>query len=177
MNSITWLFAGAVLGLLASIVVRRRHSAYLLNILVGTVGAFLGGFLLYPMFHISVINSGAFNLPALLVSLGGAVFLLVVVNLFRRENNVNNQTIERRWAQVSAQIHTRWGKLTEEDVAKIDGNHNRFIDTLQARYGCTKNEAEDQIQRYLKAVLVDSRHSSSVYDWAQVVDHLPGSHQ
>jgi len=175
MNSITWLFAGAVLGWLASIVVHRRHSAYLLNILVGMVGAFLAGYLLYPMFHISVNNPGVFSLPALLVSLGGAVFLLVVVNFFRRENNVKNQVIEGRWAQVGAKIHTRWGKLTEEDVAKIDGNHNRFIDTLQVRYGCTKKEAEDQIQRYLKAVLVDSGRPL-VYDRAQVVDHLHSSH-
>ena len=174
MNSIIWLFAGAVLGCLTSILIRRRRSDLLPNIIAGMVGAFVAGFLLPHVFGVSTINQGTFNLPALMISLGGAVFLLAVVNFFRRENNVKNEVIERNWAQVSDKIHTRWGKLTEEDVAKIDGNYSRFIAVLQARYGCTKKEAEGQIQGYLKAVLVNSGRSS-VYDdhRAQVVDHLP----
>ena len=176
MNLITWLFGGAVLGWLASIVVRRRRSAHLFNIIVGMVGAFVAGYLLTSVFRVSTINQGIFSLPALMISLGGAVFLLVVVNFFRRENNVKNVVIERKWAQVRSKIYARWDKLTEEDVAKIDGNYNRFIGVIQARYGCAKKEAEDQIQRYLKAVLVGSRHSFG-YDQAQVADHLPSRHQ
>lgn len=175
MNTIIWLFAGAVLGWLASIVLHRRRSAQLLNIIVGMVGAFVAGYLVSPVFGVRTINQGVFSLPALMISLGGAVFLLVVVNFFRRENNVKNEVIEGKWTQVSGKIHTRWGKLTEEDVAKINGNHNQFIVTLQARYGCAYKEAEDQIQRYLKSILADSGRSS-VPDQAQVVNPLPGRH-
>ncbi len=176
MNPIIWLFAGAVTGWLASIVSRRRHSALLLNIIVGMVGAFVAGYLLPSVIGIGKINpAGTFSLPALMISLGGAVFLLAVVNFLRRENNVKSAVIERKWAQVHRKIHARWGKLTEEDVAEIDGNHNRFNATIQARYGCSNDEAEDQIQRYLKAVLVNSRRSL-VFDRAQVVDQLPSRH-
>ena len=159
MNFITWLFAGGVLGWLASIVVGRRHSARLLNIMVGMLGAFVAGYLLSPVFRVSTIDQGTLNLPGLIISLGGAVFLLVVFNFFRREKNVKNEVIERKWAQVRSQIHTRWGKLTAEDVDKIDGNHEGFIATLRSRYGLSRKEAEDQIQSYLKAVLVDSGRS------------------
>ena len=52
----------------------------LLNIVVGIIGALVGGLLFgYP-----TINEGVFNLPALLVSFVGAVILLAIVNLVRR---------------------------------------------------------------------------------------------
>ena len=56
----------------------------MLNVIVGIVGAMLGGWLISPLFGVGTINEGAFNLPALGVSLAGAVILLVIVNLVRR---------------------------------------------------------------------------------------------
>jgi uncharacterized membrane protein YeaQ/YmgE (transglycosylase-associated protein family)/uncharacterized protein YjbJ (UPF0337 family) len=155
MNPIIWLLVGAATGWLTSIVIHRRRSAHLFNILVGMGGAFVTGYLIYPMLPRGPVDQGVFSRPALLVSLGGAVFLLLVVNFFRREKDVQNEEFERRWPLVSNKIHTRWGKLTDEDVARIDGNYIQFIAMLKARYGCSDGEARDQIQRYLKAILVD----------------------
>ena len=55
-----------------------------LNIVVGIVGAFLGGWLLAPLFGTGTINSDNFSLSSLLVSFLGAVILLGIVNLLRR---------------------------------------------------------------------------------------------
>ena len=54
-----------------------------MNIVVGIVGAFVAGWLLTPLFGIGTINE-SFSLPAMLLSLGGAVILLAVVNFFQR---------------------------------------------------------------------------------------------
>jgi uncharacterized membrane protein YeaQ/YmgE (transglycosylase-associated protein family) len=51
---------------------------------VGIVGAFLAGMLLTPVFGVGTINGGNFSLPAVMISLLGAIVLLGVVNLFRR---------------------------------------------------------------------------------------------
>ena len=56
----------------------------LLNIIVGVVGAFLAGILLSPLLGTGTINQSNFSFPSLLVSLGGAIILLAIVNLFRR---------------------------------------------------------------------------------------------
>jgi uncharacterized membrane protein YeaQ/YmgE (transglycosylase-associated protein family) len=48
------------------------------------VGAFIAGLVLTPLFGISTINQNNFSLPALLVSLLGAVILLAVVKFLRR---------------------------------------------------------------------------------------------
>ncbi|OGO46261.1 MAG: transglycosylase [Chloroflexi bacterium RBG_16_63_12] len=84
-NFIVWLIAGAVIGWLASrIMGTNGQQGLLLDIVVGVVGAFVAGWFLTPIFGISTINQSNFSLPALLVSLLGAVLLLAVVRLFTR---------------------------------------------------------------------------------------------
>lgn len=85
MNFVIWLIAGAVVGWVASIIMRTNgRQGLVLDIVVGVVGAFLAGYFLTPFFGIATINQNDFSVPALLVSLLGAVILLAVVRLFNR---------------------------------------------------------------------------------------------
>ncbi len=85
MNLIIWLIAGAVIGWLASkIMGTNSQQGLILDIVVGGVGALLAGWFLTPLFGIATINQNDFSLPALLVSLLGAIILLAIVRLVRR---------------------------------------------------------------------------------------------
>jgi uncharacterized membrane protein YeaQ/YmgE (transglycosylase-associated protein family) len=85
MNIIIWLIVGGVIGWLASLLMRTdAQQGVLLNIVVGIVGALIGGWLISPMVGLPTINEGALSLGSILVSLIGAVILLAIVNLFRR---------------------------------------------------------------------------------------------
>jgi uncharacterized membrane protein YeaQ/YmgE (transglycosylase-associated protein family) len=84
MNFIVWLIVGGLVGWVASILMgTNAQQGIILNVVVGIVGAFLAGIILTPLLGIGTINQSNFSLPALLVSLGGAVILLFVVSLFR----------------------------------------------------------------------------------------------
>lgn len=84
-NFIIWIIVGGILGWLASLLMRTNaQQGVLLDIIVGIVGAFLGGLLLAPLFGTDTINQNDFSLSGLLVSLLGAIILLAIVNLFRR---------------------------------------------------------------------------------------------
>lgn len=84
-NFIVWIIAGAIIGWIASKVMgTNAQQGTLLDIIVGVVGAFIAGLVLTPLFGISTINQNNFSLPALLVSLLGAVILLAVVKMLRR---------------------------------------------------------------------------------------------
>lgn len=84
-NFIVWIIIGGIIGWLASLVMNTdAQQGILLNVVVGIVGAFLGGFLLSPLFGIATMNQGNFSIPALLIAFLGAVILLAVVNLIRR---------------------------------------------------------------------------------------------
>ena len=81
MGLIMWLIVGGVVGWLASMVMRTdAQQGIILNIVVGIIGAFLGGLLLGR----GNINNSALTLTSFLVSLVGAIILLAIVNLIRR---------------------------------------------------------------------------------------------
>ena len=84
-NFIVWIIAGAIIGWVASkIMGTSGQQGLLLDIVVGIVGALLAGWFLAPLFGVGTINQANFSLPALLVSLVGAVILLAIVRLVRR---------------------------------------------------------------------------------------------
>ena len=85
MNFIIWLVVGGLIGWIASMIMRTNApQGVILNVVVGIVGALLGGWLISPLIGWPTINQDAFSLPAMLVSLVGAVILLAIVNLVRR---------------------------------------------------------------------------------------------
>ena len=85
MNFIIWLVVGGVIGWLASLLMKTDgQQGIVLNVVVGIVGAMLGGWFISPLVGVGTINQDNFSLPALLVSFIGAAILLAIVNLFRR---------------------------------------------------------------------------------------------
>ena len=87
MNIIIWLVIGGLIGWLASVVMRTDgQQGIFLNVVVGIVGAVLGGWLLSPLVGVSTINQSNFSAAGLLVSLVGAVILLAIFNVVRRRS-------------------------------------------------------------------------------------------
>ncbi len=86
MNFIIWLVIGGLIGWLASMLMKTDgQQGIFLNVIVGVVGAMLGGWFISPLVGVATINQNNFSMPALLVSFVGAVILLAIVNLvFRR---------------------------------------------------------------------------------------------
>ncbi|MYN06642.1 GlsB/YeaQ/YmgE family stress response membrane protein [Pseudoduganella aquatica] len=85
MNFIIWIVIGGIIGWLASMVMKTdAQQGIFLNMVVGIVGALLGGWLLAPMFGSGTINADDFSALSLLVSFLGAVILLGIVNLIFR---------------------------------------------------------------------------------------------
>ena len=79
MNIIFWIIVGIIAGWLAEKIMGRNHGL-LTNLIVGIVGAFIGGLI----FSGGSINNAGLTLYSFLVSLLGAVILLAIVNLVRR---------------------------------------------------------------------------------------------
>lgn len=81
-NFIIWLILGGIIGWLASIVMRTdAQQGAFLNVVVGVVGSFIGGFILRSM---GKINDNDFSISAIIAAFVGAIILLAIVNLVRR---------------------------------------------------------------------------------------------
>lgn len=61
--------------------------------------------------------------------------------------------------------HRRWNKLTDQDLAKMKGNAQDMVNTLQERYGYTRERAEREVMQFL------DQYDAKVYGFMQ---SLPG---
>ncbi|HWI28225.1 MAG TPA: GlsB/YeaQ/YmgE family stress response membrane protein [Stellaceae bacterium] len=81
MSIIAWIILGLIAGFIASKIVNRQGQGVLLDILLGIVGAIVGGWIMAVLGGRGVTG---FNLYSILVSIGGAVLVLVVFHALRR---------------------------------------------------------------------------------------------
>jgi uncharacterized membrane protein YeaQ/YmgE (transglycosylase-associated protein family) len=84
MNLVAWLVVGGLLGWVASSVMGTNgRQGAVMNIVVGLVGALLGGWIVSPLIGGATINQGDFSAMSLLSSFIGALLLLAIANFFR----------------------------------------------------------------------------------------------
>jgi uncharacterized membrane protein YeaQ/YmgE (transglycosylase-associated protein family) len=84
MGLIIWLIVGGIIGWLASMIMKTDgQQGIILNVVVGIVGALIGGWLIAPLIGGSTGTAG-FDVMGFIAALIGAVILLAIVNLFRR---------------------------------------------------------------------------------------------
>ena len=84
LDFIIWLIVGGIIGWLASLIMKTdAQQGILLNVVVGIIGAFIGGWLIAPLIG-GTTGAGGFNIMGFIAALIGAIILLAIVNLFRR---------------------------------------------------------------------------------------------
>jgi uncharacterized protein YjbJ (UPF0337 family) len=69
-----------------------------------------------------------------------------------RSNAVNWDRIEGNWKEFKGKVQQKWGKLTEGDLDVIEGKRTELAGRLQQRYGVAKDQAEREIDTWLKSV-------------------------
>jgi uncharacterized protein YjbJ (UPF0337 family) len=69
-----------------------------------------------------------------------------------QELHMNWDRIEGNWKSVKGKAQQQWGKLTNDDLDVIEGKRVELSGKLQNRYGIAKDEAERQIDSWLKTI-------------------------
>jgi uncharacterized protein YjbJ (UPF0337 family) len=62
---------------------------------------------------------------------------------------MNEDILKGKWKQLKGDAQKKWGKLTDDDLDRIEGNREKMVGTLQERYGYKKDEAERELDAYL----------------------------
>ena len=84
MNIIVWLIIGGLIGWVASMAMGTNgRQGILLNVVVGIIGAALGGWLFGGALSTSTINQGNLSFSGIMVSLVGAIILIAALKMFR----------------------------------------------------------------------------------------------
>ena len=53
---------------------------------------------------------------------------------------MNNNIFEGKWKQIRGQAKEWWGKLTDDDLDKVDGKYDKLVGLLQEKYGYTQQQ-------------------------------------
>jgi uncharacterized protein YjbJ (UPF0337 family) len=64
---------------------------------------------------------------------------------------MNWDIVEGKWGQFTGSLRQKWGKLTDSDLETVRGEKDKFVGLLQERYGKRKDEAEKELDEWLRA--------------------------
>ncbi len=60
--------------------------------------------------------------------------------------------IEGYWMELRCKIKQRWGKITDDDLDRIEGKREQLVNLLQQEYGFPREMAEKEIDQFLSRV-------------------------
>ena len=63
---------------------------------------------------------------------------------------MNKDIVKGKWKEIKGKLKQKWGKFTDDDVTKMEGNYDELSGHLQKKYGYQKDQAEKELNSFLK---------------------------
>ena len=57
---------------------------------------------------------------------------------------MNEDTLKGKWKQLKGKVKSQWGKLTDDDIDRIEGDAEQAVGRIQERYGIARDVARKQ---------------------------------
>lgn len=61
---------------------------------------------------------------------------------------MNREQFSGQWKVLKGKVKEKWGKLTDDDIAKIEGKRDQLVGLIQKRYGYEKERAEKELDQW-----------------------------
>ena len=62
---------------------------------------------------------------------------------------MNQDTIKGNWNQVKGKIKQHWADFTDDEILRMEGNHDELLGALQKKYGYDKERAHEELDRFI----------------------------
>jgi len=66
-------------------------------------------------------------------------------------SGLNEDILKGKWHQLKGGIKAKWGELTDDDLAMVDGQSEKLMGTLQTKYGYSKEKAQQEYDSFINA--------------------------
>lgn len=63
-------------------------------------------------------------------------------------NMMNWDQVQGNWKQLRGQAQAQWGKLTDDDMDRIEGKRDQLVGKIQEAYGIGRDEAEREVDEW-----------------------------
>ena len=61
---------------------------------------------------------------------------------------MNKTELKGNWNTIKGNVKEQWGKLTDDDLSRIDGQRDQLVGAIQKRYGRSKEEAQREVEAW-----------------------------
>ena len=65
---------------------------------------------------------------------------------------MNSSELEGNWAQFKGKVKAKWGKLTDDDLDRIEGRREELIGRIQERYGKSRDATDQEVNEFLRTL-------------------------
>ena len=63
---------------------------------------------------------------------------------------MNEDVFKGQWTQFKGRVREQWGKLTDDDIDRIEGKSEQLIGRLQERYGWAREDAQREVDSWMR---------------------------
>ena len=63
---------------------------------------------------------------------------------------MNEDVLKGKWHQLKGDVKSRWGKLTDDDLDRAEGNAEKLIGRVQERYGYARDDAKREVDEFFR---------------------------
>jgi len=63
---------------------------------------------------------------------------------------MNEDILKGKWRQIKGEVKSRWGKLTDDDMDRVEGDAEKLIGKVQERYGYQRDEAQREVDDFVR---------------------------
>ncbi len=71
-------------------------------------------------------------------------------DFLKKERHMNRDTLKGQWMQLKGKMRRHWGRLTDDELDKMQGNAEMLIGKIQEVYGKTREQAEKELDNWLE---------------------------
>jgi uncharacterized protein YjbJ (UPF0337 family) len=64
---------------------------------------------------------------------------------------MNEDILKGKWRQIKGEVQSRWGKLTDDDMDRAEGDAEKLIGRVQERYGYQRDQAQREVDDFLRS--------------------------
>jgi uncharacterized protein YjbJ (UPF0337 family) len=69
--------------------------------------------------------------------------------LKERRASMNEDILKGKWNEIKGGVKEKWGKLTDDDLAMVEGKKEKLLGLLQQKYGYAKDKAEQEYKEFI----------------------------
>jgi len=63
---------------------------------------------------------------------------------------MNKDILQGKWRELKGKVKEQWGKLTDDDLDRINGRSEQLVGLIQQRYGYERDKAEQEYSQFME---------------------------